>query len=182
MEGEADQVPDQEPGDLVFTLAQKDHDIFRRQGNDLHTELEVTLAEALCGFSRVIIKHLDGRGLRLQYPRPEDPRVLSSGQFIKIQGEGMPVKKSDAKGVLYLEVHVQMPDHKFLEKIKAFDTLKKILPGPEEPLDAEEVDDVDYREVSVDEALRNSAHDEGGWEDEGDENDEGMEGTQCQQQ
>ena len=103
LEGEADQVPDQEPGNIVFTLVQTEHNTFRRAGSDLSATIEVTLAEALCGFSRVVIKHLDGRGLHIQHPQPI-ANVLEPGQVIKVEGEGMPYKKSDLKGDLYLLV------------------------------------------------------------------------------
>ena len=58
LEGEADQFPDQLPGDIIFTLVEEPHDFFTRIGNDLSAELTLTLAEALGGFSRVALKHL----------------------------------------------------------------------------------------------------------------------------
>ena len=182
LEGEADQAPNQEPGDLIFILKQKENDEFVRTGNDLRATMEVTLAEALTGFSRVVIRHLDGRGIHLQYPREADPQVLQTDQFIKIRGEGMPIKKSDAKGDLFLEVHINMPEYEFLRKTQAFDTLKKILPGPAEPIKSDEVDEVDYEELAIDEVVEGAMQDEEeGWED--DRNgDEGEEGPQCQQQ
>jgi DnaJ family protein A protein 2 len=78
LEGEADQVPDQIPGDIVFTLVEEDHEVFQRRGSDLSAELNITLAEALCGFSRVVLKHLDGRGIQITHPRG---KVLKPGQI-----------------------------------------------------------------------------------------------------
>lgn len=69
LEGEADQEPDQTPGDIIFTLVEKPHDVFTRISADLSADLNVTLAESLCGFSRVVLKHLDGRGIHIDYPR-----------------------------------------------------------------------------------------------------------------
>lgn len=63
LQGEADQVPDQEPGDIIFELKETDHDTFARAGADLASDIEITLAEALAGFSRVVLTHLDGRGI-----------------------------------------------------------------------------------------------------------------------
>jgi DnaJ family protein A protein 2 len=141
LEGEADQVPDQIPGDIVFTLVEEDHEIFQRAGDDLSAELNITLAEALTGFSRVVLKHLDGRGIQLSHPRG---KVLTPGQILRVEGEGMPLKKSDQKGDLFLIVKIDFPENGWIQDDDAYETLKKILPGPETAITATEVDEVEY--------------------------------------
>jgi len=141
LEGEADQAPDQTPGDLVFTVIEIEHDVFQRAGNDLSAELDITLAEALTGFSRVVLKHLDGRGIHLNHPKG---KVLQPGQVLKVAGEGMPIKKSDGKGDLYLVVNIQFPEDNWNSDDATYDTLKKLLPEPEPPIEAGEVDEVEY--------------------------------------
>lgn len=143
LEGEADQVPDQTPGDIVFTLVEEDHDVFQRRGHDLLAELKVTLAESLCGFSRVVVKHLDGRGIHIDHPRG---KVLKPGQVLKIDGEGMPHKKSDAKGDLYLVINIEFPDNGWIEDEASFGKLEAILPKPNAPIDAPEIDEVTFTE------------------------------------
>ena len=51
--------PDGEAGDLRFRLRQEPHPRFRREDDDLHFDLPITLTEALVGFSKAI-RHLDG--------------------------------------------------------------------------------------------------------------------------
>lgn len=149
LEGEADQLPDQTPGDLVFTVVEVEHDVFQRAGDDLSAEMEITLAEALTGFSRVVIKHLDGRGIQINHPRG---KVLQPGQVLKVAGEGMPLKKSDAKGDLYLVVKIEFPENGWTEDDAAFNELQKILPKPEPPIEATEVDEVEYEsDADIDE-------------------------------
>jgi len=156
LEGEADQVPDQTPGDIVFTLVEEEHDIFQRAGDDLSAELNVTLAEALTGFSRVVLKHLDGRGIHLEHPQG---KVLQPGQILKVAGEGMPLKRSDAKGDLYLVVKVDFPENGWTEDPAAFKTLQKVLPKPEEPIEATEVDEVEYdSDADIEDVSFNSFH------------------------
>ncbi|KAI9649324.1 DnaJ-like protein xdj1 [Ciborinia camelliae] len=177
LEGEADQVPDQTPGDIVFTIDEKDHEIFQRAGNDLSAELNITLAEALTGFSRVVLKHLDGRGILLNHPQG---KVLEPGQILKVEGEGMPLKKSDAKGDLYLIVKIEFPQNGWIEDTAAFSSLQEILPKPEPPITTEEVDEVEYdSDADIDEfGAKSGASGAGGeWEDEEDEDHEG--GAQC---
>ncbi|XP_058008595.1 dnaJ protein ERDJ3B isoform X2 [Hevea brasiliensis] len=49
---------DGEPGDLRFRIRAEPHDHFRREGNDLHTTVTITLVQALVGFEKTL-KHLD---------------------------------------------------------------------------------------------------------------------------
>lgn len=60
--GEGDQEPGLEPGDVIIVLDQKDHPVFQRQNNDLTTKMNIKLVEALCGF-RKTIQTLDNRTL-----------------------------------------------------------------------------------------------------------------------
>jgi DnaJ homolog subfamily A member 2 len=136
-------VPDQEPGDLVFVLSEVEHETFTRAGSDLTAPLEITLAESLCGFSRVVLKHLDGRGIHISHPRG---RILKPSQVLKVPGEGMPIKKSEAKGDLYLVVDVAFPDDGWLkgDDDATAAKLQGLLPKPRDPILAETVDEVEY--------------------------------------
>lgn len=60
--GEGDQEPGLEPGDVIIVLDQKEHPVFQRQGHDLIMKMNIKLVEALCGFSRTI-QTLDDRTL-----------------------------------------------------------------------------------------------------------------------
>ncbi|KAL7627116.1 DnaJ-like protein xdj1 [Parahypoxylon ruwenzoriense] len=169
LEGEADQHPDQTPGNLVFVLEEEPHEVFHRIGNDLSADLEITLAEALCGFSRVVVQHLDGRGIFINHPQG---KVLNPGQVLKVEGEGMPLKRGDAKGDLYLIVKIDFPEDGWMKDDAAFSSLQKLLPGPPPEIKAEEVDEVTYDDdVDIDEMGANSGDPRfgEGWEDEDDE-------------
>lgn len=58
--GESDQVPDAIPGDVIIVVEEKPHDRFKRDNNDLYTEIEIDLLTALGG-GQFAIKHLDDR-------------------------------------------------------------------------------------------------------------------------
>jgi DnaJ family protein A protein 2 len=139
--GEADQVPDQEPGDLVFVIDEVVHETFTRAGPDLVATVDVTLAEALCGFSRVVVKHLDGRGIHITHPQGE---VLEPDQCLVIKGEGMPLKKSDSRGNLYLRVNIIFPENGWVEKAEQYNQLQSILPKAGEPVNSDSIDEVEY--------------------------------------
>lgn len=60
--GEGDQEPELEPGDIIIVLDEKEHPVYKRAGNDLIINQQIHLVEALCGFQKVI-KTLDDRDL-----------------------------------------------------------------------------------------------------------------------
>ncbi|KAL8943796.1 MAG: hypothetical protein Q9211_000839 [Gyalolechia sp. 1 TL-2023] len=167
LEGEADQLPDQEPGDIVFNLVETEHSTFRRSGPDLLAETHIDLSEALCGFSRILVKHLDGRGIHVKHPQ-HGHSSLKPGSIIKVTGEGMPHKKSDLRGDLYLIVKVDFPDSEWLNQGQRIEKLKDLLPKPGNPIHAETVDEFEYEQKANLEEF--GAGDRGDqWEDEDDE-------------
>ena len=178
LQGEADQDPDQEAGDIVFHVEQQDHPVFTRSGADLSAKLHVTLAEALCGFSRIVIKTLDGRGLHVDHQKPANG-VLRPGQTVKIEGEGMPIKKSVDRGDLYLEVDIEFPEDDALQDSDVTSKLRELLPKPEPPIKTETVDGVslDLEADMQDFGGTNGGHDSA-WEDEEDQDG----APQCAQQ
>ena len=180
LEGEADQVPNQQPGDIVFNLVEVEHETFRRAGADLSAPMDITLAESLCGFARTVVKHLDGRGIHLNHHQSKG-RVLKPGQVIKVVGEGMPHKKSDLKGDLYLVVHVKFPEDGWLQDDSMVTKLQELLPKPETPILADTVDEVEYdATASLDDFGAGDDSRGGAWVDEDDDEEGGQ--PQCAQQ
>ena len=59
-EGEGDQEPGLEPGDVYIVLDQKEHPVFHRQDDNLIMKMNIKLVEALCGFKKTI-QTLDNR-------------------------------------------------------------------------------------------------------------------------
>ncbi len=139
LEGEADEQPNMETGNIVFVLEEKEHEHFTRAGPDLTAPLKISLAETLTGFSRVVLKHLDGRGIQISHPAG---KLLRPGQVLKIPGEGMPHKKGEGKGDLYLVVDVEFPEEGWTPDVEV---LRKILPERKgEDVKGEPVDEVDF--------------------------------------
>ena len=97
--------------------------------NDLVTNVKITLSEALLGFSRVIVTHLDGRGIKVSSP---PGKIIKPSDSIIIRGEGMPVeKRPDTKGDLHVVFTVEMPDADWLKTVDtAVSFLSYNLGGP----------------------------------------------------
>ncbi|KAK7151797.1 hypothetical protein R3I94_008215 [Phoxinus phoxinus] len=166
--GEADQSPNTEPGDIILVMQEKDHEEFRRDGNDLHICHKIGLVEALCGF-QFMLTHLDGRHLVIKYP---PGKVIEPGSIRVVRGEGMPQYRNPfEKGDLFIKFDVQFPENGWISTEKLTE-LEDLLPSRTEvpviSADAEEVDlqDFDLSQGSAGshrrEAYNDSSDEEGG--------------------
>jgi DnaJ family protein B protein 4 len=119
--GLGDEQPGQPAADLVIVIQQQQHSRFHRNGNDLHTTVQVPLVTALTG-GTASIEHLDGRQITLpiqQLTAAKTSRV--------IPGEGMPISKQPGtKGDLHVTFEVVMPTN-LTPQQKA--ELKRVLPA-----------------------------------------------------
>lgn len=105
------------PGDVIFVLQVQPHESFERSGNDLLTTVKVTLSEALLGFSRILVTHMDGRGIQVSSP---PGKIIRPKDTIILRGEGMPVyKQSDEKGDMFVVLEVEMPTEQWLKTVDA---------------------------------------------------------------
>jgi len=142
--GEADEMPGTLPGDVIFVVQEKEHELFKRQGDDLYMEKTLKLVEALCGF-QFTITHLDGRKLLVK-SEPND--IIKPGDVKAILEEGMPIyKRPMDKGVLYIKFNIEFPQpSQLLPQHKA--QLEQILP-PRTPVeyDVSEVEEVKLKEA-----------------------------------
>lgn len=120
--GESDQYPNKQTGDVVLTIHCAKHGSFTRKGDDLYIKHKITLFEALSGFSKVLITNLDSRAIHITTIKGQ---VLRPGDFLRVPGEGMPVKSSGSawfsqtqkKGDLYIAVDIEFPpDNWYLKK------------------------------------------------------------------
>ena len=91
------------PGNLLFIINELPHDIFRREKNDLHMTLKISLKEALLGFEKDF-EHLDGHKVSVRKDGISQP-----GDVIKVSGEGMPVHQSPDKGDLFVKLEIVFP-------------------------------------------------------------------------
>ncbi|KAL5700944.1 DnaJ protein erdj3b [Ranunculus cassubicifolius] len=109
---------DGEPGDLKFRIRTAPHDVFKREGNDLHTSVTITLVQALVGFEKTL-KHLDEHLVDIGSKGVTKPKEVK-----KFKGEGMPLHFSNKKGDLYITFEVLFPTSLTDEqKVKIKETL-----------------------------------------------------------
>lgn len=91
----------------MFTIGQKPHALFTRDGDNLYYTSKITLADALGGGSHVVIPTLDGRNIRL-----ECDDIIKPGATRTISGAGMPLsKRAGAFGDLIVTFDVVFPSY-----------------------------------------------------------------------
>eukprot|EP01116_Phalansterium_solitarium_P009013 TRINITY_DN23003_c0_g1_i1.p1 TRINITY_DN23003_c0_g1~~TRINITY_DN23003_c0_g1_i1.p1 ORF type:complete len:372 (+),score=141.99 TRINITY_DN23003_c0_g1_i1:129-1244(+) len=119
-EQEADERPDEIPGDLIFKIETLPDKRFVRRGDDLHMNMTISLLEALVGFSKSF-RHLDGHSVKVT---KED--VTKPGEVFMVAEEGMPKHNwSSELGNLYIEFAIRMPTSVTEEQKAAFRELLK---------------------------------------------------------
>ena len=99
-------VGDQEEGgqqDLHFVVTEKAHPTLRRDGDNLRTTVELTLKEALTGWTRTVTT-IDGRQLPVSAGGPTQP-----GHEERYPHLGMPTKKTGERGDFIIDVKVRFP-------------------------------------------------------------------------
>ncbi|THH29597.1 hypothetical protein EUX98_g4576 [Antrodiella citrinella] len=104
-EGEADESPDWEAGDIVIRVrSKKDSGAFRRKERALYWKETISVDEqALLGFERNLT-HLDGHIVHLKRESVTQPGYVQT-----IKEEGMPIYEESGRGDLFVEYNVVLP-------------------------------------------------------------------------
>ncbi|XP_044047944.1 dnaJ homolog subfamily A member 4 [Siniperca chuatsi] len=171
--GEGDQEPGLEPGDVIIVLDQKEHPVFQRQEDNLIMKMNIKLVEALCGF-RKTIQTLDNRTLIINSQPGE---VIKHGDIKCVQNEGMPIYRDPyEKGQLFIQFQVEFPDKNWLPEHLMFQ-LERLLPPREDVMMTDDVEEVELCEVDVRTEQKNKSREAYEEDEEGPRG-----GVQCQTQ
>ncbi len=104
-------------GDLYLRVELLPHAMFRLEGRDLYTTLEVALWEAALG-AGATLSTLDGE------VRVKIPAGSSSGRQIRLKGRGFPDSKGGA-GDLYAEIEIVVPKSLSDDERRLFEELAR---------------------------------------------------------
>jgi len=119
-EGVTDEKPGFIAGDLHFVLIEIPHSDFKRDGDQLYLNREISLVDALTGFS-LALNHVDGHKFSV-----EVDGVTDCDHVMRVPGKGMPRRSGRGFGDLYITFEVDFPET-LTQKQK--DELRRIL-GP----------------------------------------------------
>lgn len=174
--GEADQAPGIEPGDVVIVVEEKPHDVFKRKGDDLFAEVEIDLLTALAG-GQFALPHLDERALLVKIHPGE---IVKPGSLKVIPGQGMPSYRHHEMGDLLIHMNVKFPDSLDPSILAPLESI--LPPRPDLPTFPENIhidDQVELQDAS-DRKMRNGAAGGHGGMDVDDDDEEGGHGPQVQ--
>ena len=117
---EGDVIPGMTPSDVIFAIEEKPHPHFKREGNNLHHTVKISLLQALTG-GMINVPTIEGQSLGVRLHS-----VVKPGDTKTLQGYGMPISKTpEQRGALVLKFDVTFPTS-LTETQK--ETLKSILP------------------------------------------------------
>jgi DnaJ-class molecular chaperone len=92
------------PGDALIEVHVEPHPWFRREGDDIHLELPVTLAEAVLG-AKVQVPTADGNVTM------SIPAASNSGRVLRLKGKGAPKPGlAGTRGDQYVTLKVMLPE------------------------------------------------------------------------
>jgi molecular chaperone DnaJ len=112
-------------GDLLVVIQEKPHDKLKREGNNLHYDMYVSIPEAILGESKEI-DTLTGK------VRIKIEAGTQSGKILRLRGKGLPSLDGYGKGDLLIHVNVWTPknlskDQKiFFEQVKTDGNFKPL--------------------------------------------------------
>ncbi len=104
------------PGDLYIKLRVQKHAIWKKNGDNLTTELPIKLSEALLGTTRKL-STLDG-DIDLKIPEG-----ITHGEVLRVRGKGVPVS-AHARGDLFITILIDLPRKLSKEARKAVEVLR----------------------------------------------------------
>ena len=117
-EGERGQAG-QQPGDLSVVLAIQPDDVFQRDGEDLHCEIEVDVVRAVLG-GVVSVPLIEGGDEKVKLPPGIQP-----GEQVRIRGKGVPHLHGAGRGDQFAHVRVVVPRKLNDRQRKLYDDLAR---------------------------------------------------------
>ena len=115
------------PGDLIVAIEELEHEFLKREGENLHYDLYISVAEAALGVSKDI-EAVNGK-VRIKL---EDG--IQSGKILRLKGKGIPSLNSYGNGDLLVHINVWTPKNLSKEQRQFFEnslTDENFIPHPE---------------------------------------------------
>ncbi|MBU3033344.1 molecular chaperone DnaJ [Tritonibacter mobilis] len=116
------------PGDLYIFIEVARHELFEREGNNLHCRVPVSMAKAALG-GAIEVPTIDGGRGRVQIPEGSQ-----SGRQMRLRGKGMPALRGGGTGDMFIELAVETPVNltpRQKEILKEFDDISEENTNPE---------------------------------------------------
>ena len=93
-----------EAGSLIVTCRIRPHDYFQREGDNLHTLVNISIVQACLGAEIEVDGILEHEKAKVRIPEG-----CQNNQVVRTKGHGMPKFKSEGRGDLFTHVNVEVP-------------------------------------------------------------------------
>ena len=110
------------PGDLYLVVHIQPHPLLKRERDDLHMVVPVTVREAMAGGS-ITVPTIEGP-VKLRIPPKSQ-----SGQKLRLKGKGAMNPKTKQRGNLFVTLEVKVPQTDDKEALEAVERLDKLYRG-----------------------------------------------------
>lgn len=116
-------------GDLYLFISIQEHELFQRDGNDLHCRVPLSLVDAILGRS-ITLPTIEGEEVKVTIPAG-----TQHGDTIRVRGKGMSIYQSRGRGDFYIHAAIEIPKNlstrqkKILEEFYSSVDEKKNQPG-----------------------------------------------------
>lgn len=107
-------------GDLIVLIHVRPHPFFERRGDDIHTEIPITIGEAIHG-AQVEVPTVQGP------VRARIPEGTQGGQAFRLSGKGVKRSKGTGYGDHYYKIQINVPREALSAK-EHVDALEKLYP------------------------------------------------------
>lgn len=102
---EGDRLPGHVPADVVFTIRDKKHEFFKRDGHNIYYVAKITLKEALCG-TVLQIPSLSGKTIGVD----TTGEVITPDTMKRVDHEGLPYSdKPNKRGFMIIKFDIKFP-------------------------------------------------------------------------
>ncbi len=115
------------PGDLIVAIEEIEHEFLKREGENLHYDLYISVAEAALGVS----KEIEAVGGKVRIKLEEG---IQSGKILRLKGKGIPSINSYGNGDLLVHINVWTPKTLNREQRQFFEKMltdENFIPHPE---------------------------------------------------
>jgi molecular chaperone DnaJ len=91
-------------GDLIVTVRVDQHSSLQREGDSLHTRVEISIAQASLGANIIVDGIMPDEKVEVKIPAG-----CQNDQMVRVRNKGLPVFKKEARGDLFVHVTVIVP-------------------------------------------------------------------------
>ncbi len=115
------------PGDLIVIVEEIEHETLKREGENIHYDLYISISEAVLGCQKEIETVTGKVRVKLE-------EGIQSGKILRLRGKGLPSLQGYGTGDFIIHVNVWTPKNLTSEQRKFFESMKEdnnFVPKPE---------------------------------------------------